>query len=655
MRLLTKSRFKQALECPNKLYYTRKKEYVDKKKEDPFLEALADGGFQVEELARLHYPGGHLVDSEPWEYQEAWTRTQELLQQENVIIYEAAFMHDGLFIRTDILVKKGDYIKLIEVKSKTFDPSNQYLLIGKKGGIVKSWKPYLMDIAFQKYVMTKCFPQWQIDSYLMLADKTKKATIDGLNQNFRITKKDNSRTGIRILDADISNLGDPVLGIKNVSKVISDIEEGTHITNIGKPFLEAIEFFKEHYLSDTYAAWETTYSACKNCQYKADTERTPDGKKSGFHECFKKYLSWTPEHFARPNTLDVWDFRSGGALMKQGLIFKDQLSESDIKLKEEPEKISRTHRQWIQIQKDIDKDDTPFLLKDELAYQMSTWKFPLNFIDFETNTVALPFHKGRKPYETIAFQYSHHILYKDGRVDHAAEYINSTAGEFPNFQFLRHLKASLSVNEGSIFRYTNHENSVLNAIYAQLRDSDESDKEELMGFIQHITHSKKGSVEKWKGERDMIDQWDILKKYYYNPLTKGSNSLKYVLPAVLNSDKKIQKKYAQPIQDINITSINFAQDHIWLVQDDQGQVINPYQQLPPLFGNWSDEMIELTLSEMKLIGDGGAAMIAYAKLQYADMSEEERQEISKSLLRYCELDTLAMIILHEHFHNLTTA
>ena len=68
MRLLTKSRFKQALECPNKLYYTRKKEYVDKKKEDPFLEALADGGFQVEELARLHYPGGHLVDSEPWEY-----------------------------------------------------------------------------------------------------------------------------------------------------------------------------------------------------------------------------------------------------------------------------------------------------------------------------------------------------------------------------------------------------------------------------------------------------------------------------------------------------------------------------------------------------------------------------------------------------------
>jgi hypothetical protein len=37
MRVLTKSRFKLGLECPNKLYYTSKKEYANKKQEDPFL------------------------------------------------------------------------------------------------------------------------------------------------------------------------------------------------------------------------------------------------------------------------------------------------------------------------------------------------------------------------------------------------------------------------------------------------------------------------------------------------------------------------------------------------------------------------------------------------------------------------------------------
>jgi hypothetical protein len=53
MKPLTKSRFKLGLECPNKLFYTSKKEYAIQKNEDTFLQALAQGGFQVEELARI--------------------------------------------------------------------------------------------------------------------------------------------------------------------------------------------------------------------------------------------------------------------------------------------------------------------------------------------------------------------------------------------------------------------------------------------------------------------------------------------------------------------------------------------------------------------------------------------------------------------------
>lgn len=45
MKLLTKSRYKLGLECPNKLYYTCKKEYANTKQEDPFLQALARGIF----------------------------------------------------------------------------------------------------------------------------------------------------------------------------------------------------------------------------------------------------------------------------------------------------------------------------------------------------------------------------------------------------------------------------------------------------------------------------------------------------------------------------------------------------------------------------------------------------------------------------------
>ena len=62
MRYLTKSRFKLGLECPNKLFYAKKDDYANQKSNNLFLEALASGGFQVEELARLHYPNGILIE-----------------------------------------------------------------------------------------------------------------------------------------------------------------------------------------------------------------------------------------------------------------------------------------------------------------------------------------------------------------------------------------------------------------------------------------------------------------------------------------------------------------------------------------------------------------------------------------------------------------
>ncbi len=71
--------------------------------------------------------------------------------------------------------------------------------------------------------------------------------------------------------------------------------------------------------------------------------------------------------------------------------------------------------------------------------------------------------------------------------------------------------------------------------------------------------------------------------------------------------------------------------------------------LPPVFEGWTDVELMDNISEIEDIADGGAALTAYAKLQYQDMSEKERNDITKALLKYCELDTLAMVIIYEHF------
>ncbi len=146
----------------------------------------------------------------------------------------------------------------------------------------------------------------------------------------------------------------------------------------------------------------------------------------------------------------------------------------------------------------------------------------------------------------------------------------------------------------------------------------------------------------------MVDMRRVVLDYYYNPLTKGSNSLKYLLPACLNTSKYLQGKYSRQIGQINLTSKNFPESHVWL-QAEGAMAKNPYKLLPPLFEEWTEDDLETLIGDVEDIEDGGDAMMAYAKLQYCDMQEEERKELIKGLLQYCELDTLAMVMLYEHF------
>jgi len=72
--------------------------------------------------------------------------------------------------------------------------------------------------------------------------------------------------------------------------------------------------------------------------------------------------------------------------------------------------------------------------------------------------------------------------------------------------------------------------------------------------------------------------------------------------------------------------------------------------LPPLFEGIDEEQIEGFLMRSD-IQEGGAAMTAYARMQFASITDTERDSIVKGLLRYCELDTLAMVLLWEYWHD----
>ncbi len=190
-RYLTKSRFKIGCECPTKLYFMGKAVFGNTKLDNPFLQALAEGGFQVGELAKLYHPGG--VEVETLDVDAAVKETESLLQGDVVTIYEAALRFKDLLVRVDVLRKNGDSVELIEVKAKSFDTKVKDQFYNKRSlkqavpKLSSEWEPYLSDVAFQVYVARGAFPKWKITSALMLADKNSKASVDGLNQIFFLT------------------------------------------------------------------------------------------------------------------------------------------------------------------------------------------------------------------------------------------------------------------------------------------------------------------------------------------------------------------------------------------------------------------------------------------------------------------------------------
>ena len=71
-----------------------------------------------------------------------------------VTIYEAAFRHGNLFVRADVVQKKGNRLRLIEVKAKSWDPELEDPILSKKTptSLKSEYAKYLYDVAFQAHV-----------------------------------------------------------------------------------------------------------------------------------------------------------------------------------------------------------------------------------------------------------------------------------------------------------------------------------------------------------------------------------------------------------------------------------------------------------------------------------------------------------------------
>jgi hypothetical protein len=79
---------------------------------------------------------------------------------------------------------------------------------------------------------------------------------------------------------------------------------------------------------------------------------------------------------------NLWNYR-GKNLMEDRLLMQDLLEE-DFNIKPTAGRISLQKRQWIQVEKAVDK--VLPCRERRVKAEMDKWVFPLHFIDFETST-----------------------------------------------------------------------------------------------------------------------------------------------------------------------------------------------------------------------------------------------------------------------------
>lgn len=642
---LTKTDFKNAFECSTKLYY-RKNSYPTTLEENDYMKFLSDSGFMIEFIAKAQFPGGHDLTQEIHP-QFAFDRTKELLlADENAVLFEAAALAGKYYARIDILRREGKTLHLIEVKSSSLDPDkdDEDAFLKKNGTVASKWKPYLIDVTFQRHVLKQAFPEFEIRPWLWVVNKGRPVTGCETVGNFTLIRsQENTRAR-----PQVHYTGNPddlqevqMLTHRDVSRETDLLmEEVVHRA------AELVALLgREGGMQRPLVAVSERYKECRDCEYRFSSRK--EKQLHGFAECWGEMAS------ASPHMLDLHRVTQIGStnfddpvpvLLSQRKaslldLTEDQLGKPGVWT-------DRRRLQWSH-SRDGGSEYLPTALKNELqGYETSPGR-PFHFVDFEACDVVLPHHAGLRPYERLAFQWSCHTLDAQNELTHL-EWLN-TARSFPNFTFARQLRACIG-ETGTVFVWSHYEQTTLRKILDQINEWIEAALPEALRASGFASADELRDLADWikrlLGPRDtngkphssprIRDLHKLAEQHYFHPVMRGRTSIKVVLPAVWQHSEAMR-------------------DHPWFScyhhLDENGQPLDPYKTLEPLPLGGDEGQ-----GDEDVVREGTGAIRVYQELIFCDgIDEQHRENREKLLKQYCKLDTAAMVMIWAHWTGHTEA
>lgn len=628
---LTKSDFKACVDCPTRLHY-RKARFPSAKDDDEYLQFLADGGFMIEFLAKARFADSvDLVELR--DPVTAFDRTKAVLsEKERVTIFEAAANHGIYHVRTDILEKNGKVLRLIEVKSSSIDTRGDdetdsddeendataaFFTKRAPRRVTSRWMPYLQDLTFQTIVLEAAFPEYTVQPFLAVVDKSQVATEAETLGQFTLKKVQTGPADKRPRP-EVSYAGNPTQLAASKLIIVLDAKEGVESlrASVAEAAAEMAKLLTPAGATRKVPVLAEIYRTCRDCEFRIEVA----GKSSGFGLCWNGFPA-TTSHILDLHR--VGQIGNGAkdpvpALLARGTASFLELC--PVQLGNPGTWATRRVQQW-EGTKSGRVWQAPELRATLEAHTMNPG-YPLHFIDFEACNISLPHHAGLHPYERVAFQWSCHSATEDGAVCHRG-WLNDQRA-FPNFEFARTLRECIG-DIGTVYVWSNYEQVTLRKVLDQLQAAEARGLGSHDGDLGRWLESLLGPVDdegKRRNSPRIRDLHDLTYAYYFHPAMKGRTSIKVVLPAVWQADEKLRN---HPL-------------FRGYLKAESGANLDPYKALPAMpLG-----------TESVAVREGTGAIRIYQDLIFNQdiANRENRREL---LWQYCQLDTAAMLMIWMHW------
>jgi hypothetical protein len=425
--ILTKSKILEGIQCAKRLHFSiNHPEFALPPNESQ--KTLFNQGIEVGKFAQNQFPGGVVISAPSFDRDLILKQTAEALNHNGLTLFEAGFLHEGLFVQVDILHRENLDApwEIIEVKSST-----------------KIKNEHLYDLAVQKYVVQN--QMFNVQSFSIMTVNSE-CVFPNLENLFS--------------KEDVTNLLVPL-----------ETEIASKIALLKKVESQSMDSF-----GDIGAHCDAPYE----CPYKA--------------HC------WKPKNIPEVSVFDIPGLatKKKWELYGKGITSLTQLTN---------EKLNVTQKRMV----DVSISNTRFVDRPQIKREMSTWKYPLHFLDFETMALAVPRFDGTHPYQAIPFQFSCHVVLTPGATPVHFDYLHDDKSD-PRKAVLD--KILLSIGEdGSVVAYNKSVEARCLSVLAEQHPEFKNRIDQIIGRL--------------------VDPWPVIKSSVYDPKFNGSFSIKSVAPSLL--------------------------------------------------------------------------------------------------------------------------